>query len=605
MKRSLLSRYLPAFILILAGTVIIFALFMNRRMSTTLMGMYSENLSRTAELMEIVLAAQCDDPHFEDMNARFAAAETSTRLTIILPDGTVAADSHYDVARLDNHADRPEIKKAFRGTPAYSDRWSDTLRMEMLYYALPVTLDGKIAYVIRTSMPIKDISAVKRAVGSGVVITGLIVLLTASLFSWLVHRKTSIPLQQISEAIHHYATGELEYPLHIDGPPGIRSLSNDVQAMAAELIRRINLVTRQRNELEAIFSSMIEAVVVLNENMVIKAINPAAARLAGLTRDGCLGKRFIEVFRNSELEQFTLALLNNTEPAETEISFSMPLASEKSSNGISRERSLQVHGSLFRTAKIETSEEPVHSRLLLVLHDISELKRLEQIRKDFVANVSHELRTPITSLKGYVETLLDGAVDDKETAVNFLNIIASQTERINAIVADLLSLSRLEQAGNSLETEPVPIRGLAESAIRVCRRKAEEKNISVDLTCPEGLMVEANSLLIEQALVNLVDNAVKYSDSNDPVRLIIETSEDSVVIRVEDQGCGIPEKDIPRLFERFYRVDKARSRELGGTGLGLSIVKHIALAHNGSVDVHSIEGRGSVFVLRLPLSAED
>lgn len=604
MKRSLISRYLPAFLLVLVMAIGFFSVFISSRMDTLLMNMYRDHLAQTAEMVEVLLTPRGGIPECREMNARFASAETSARLTVIMPDGSVIIDSHHDVALLDNHADRPEIQKAFSGKPAYSERWSDTLKMDMLYYAMPVAGDGEITFVIRTSIPLKDTGVVRRTVRTSVAVTGFIILLAASFFFWIIHRKTSIPLEQIRDAAHHYAEGELEYPLYIDGPPGIRLLAEDIQTMGRDLIKRINLVTRQRNELEAIFSSMIEAVVVLDENLDIKAINPAACTLAGMKQEDTLDRRLIEVLRSSALEACTLKVLKERKSAGMEMLYTTPVTPEAPANGAVRERTLQVHGSVFQTGRLGKKDEPSHLRVLLVLHDISELKRLEQIRKDFVANVSHELRTPITSLKGYVETLMDGAIDDRETALGFLGIIASQTERINAIVTDLLSLSRLEQAGCSLETEPVPLRGLAESALRVCRRKADEKEISLDISCPDGLTADVNSLLIEQALVNLVDNAIKYSEKKSSVRLDIRQEGGYALIRVEDSGCGIPAKDIPRLFERFYRVDKARSRDLGGTGLGLAIVKHIALAHNGLVDVESTEGEGSVFTIRIPLTVK-
>ena len=605
MKKSLISRYLPAFLLLLAGTVLLFSVFITRSMSNTLTAMYHANIARTADLVGAVLFSRDDAPDFEKMTNRFAFREMSVRLSIIRPDGVVAADSHYDISLLDNHADRPEVRRALAGTPTYSVRRSDTLKLDMLYYALPVLQSGEIAWVIRTSVPMQDITAVRRTIRSSVSVIGLIILSIASIFSLLIHRRTSEPLERIRIAANHYAKGELEYPLTIDGPPGIRDMAEDMRSMARELITRINLMTRQRNELEAVFSSMVEAVLVLDENLVIKAINPAACSLAGYPREEALNRLLIEVFRNSELRDFAADILSERQPMEREIVFSMPVVTGKPVHGGRRERFLQVHGSIFKKGNLGQIDTVSHYRILLVLHDISELKRLEQIRKDFVANVSHELKTPITSLKGYVETLLDGAIDEKETAVEFLRVVASQTERINAIVSDLLSLSRLEQGGAALETEDVPIRGMVESALRVCRRKAEERNIRLELVCPDDIMIHVNSLLIEQALVNLVDNAIKYSENDARVMVRVEKRDGILSVAVEDSGCGIPEKDIPRLFERFYRVDRARSRELGGTGLGLAIVKHIAWAHKGDVSVESAEGAGSVFTISIPLGPED
>jgi two-component system phosphate regulon sensor histidine kinase PhoR len=241
--------------------------------------------------------------------------------------------------------------------------------------------------------------------------------------------------------------------------------------------------------------------------------------------------------------------------------------------------------------------------VLVVLHDVTQLRRLERIRSDFVANVSHELKTPITSIKGFVETLLDGAVDQPENAERFLRIVAAQSDRLNEIIEDLLTLSRLERdtdrAGISLQRGRV--RDVLESAVGVCELKASQKNVSVKLTCDAGLHAEINPAMLEQAVVNLLSNAVKYSPEGETVLLEAAAGPTELVIRVRDHGCGIGPEHLPRLFERFYRVDKARSRKLGGTGLGLAIVKHIAQAHGGRATVESFPDQGSTFSLHLPL----
>jgi two-component system phosphate regulon sensor histidine kinase PhoR len=243
---------------------------------------------------------------------------------------------------------------------------------------------------------------------------------------------------------------------------------------------------------------------------------------------------------------------------------------------------------------------------LVVLYDITRLQKLEVVRKEFAANVSHELKTPITSIKGFVETLLDGKLNDKEETERFLRIIAQQTERLNAIVDDLLSLARLEQ---SIEREEVRLSQnellpVLQAAVKACAESATTKNITLHLECPIDLQAECNPQLLEQAVVNLIDNALKYSESESEIRTQATLREGEVVISVQDRGCGIEEQHLPRLFERFYRVDKARSRELGGTGLGLAIVKHIALSHEGCVDVQSYPGEGSVFTIRFPVKRQ-
>jgi two-component system, OmpR family, phosphate regulon sensor histidine kinase PhoR len=245
--------------------------------------------------------------------------------------------------------------------------------------------------------------------------------------------------------------------------------------------------------------------------------------------------------------------------------------------------------------------------VLIVLHDVTRLRHLEEVRRDFVANVSHELRTPITSIKGFIETLVDGAFEDKENAHRFLQIMLRQVNRLDAIICDLLTLSRIERSSEEqmIEVAREPIRGVLQAAIEMCEKRAIDKRVQIQLNCSSDLVGQINAALLEQAVVNLLDNAVKYSNPETVVEVRAACEGEELAIRVQDRGCGIEAQHLPRLFERFYRVDKARSRELGGTGLGLAIVRHIVLAHRGSVTVESTVGVGSTFCLRLPMSLHE
>jgi len=268
-------------------------------------------------------------------------------------------------------------------------------------------------------------------------------------------------------------------------------------------------------------------------------------------------------------------------------------------------RSFQIANAIFVSERAIEAADTDGNRTgaLVVMHDVTRLKRLENIRRDFVANVSHELRTPITSIQGFAETLLDGAIDLPEDARRFVRIMAAQSDRLNDIIEDLLTLSRLEQEVEQakLPVQQARVRGVLEAAIGVCELWASKKDLRIELTCEDQLYVPINAALLEQAVVNLVDNAVKYSPEGAAVLVQAERSKSELIIRVRDHGCGIGPEHLPRLFERFYRVDKARSRKLGGTGLGLAIVKHIAQAHGGSATVESVPGEGSLFSLHLPL----
>ncbi len=332
---------------------------------------------------------------------------------------------------------------------------------------------------------------------------------------------------------------------------------------------------------------MVEGVLAIDADEHVINLNHAAAQLLGLERETALGRSLQEVVRNPALQRLMADVLGNQESASDEIELALP-EGEK--------RILHAQGSVLHDAH----DKPIGA--LVVLHDVTRIRRLETVRRDFVANVSHELKTPVTSIKGFVETLLDGAMNQPGDAERFLRIIASQADRLGAIIEDLLTLSRVEQEEKQIEIllEPGEIRGVLQSAIELCQVKAEEKKVLILLACEDGLWVRMNSVLLEQAVVNLIDNAVKYSLPGHQVVVEAVQTALEVVIRVQDHGCGIPREHLPRIFERFYRVDKARSRALGGTGLGLAIVKHIVQAHGGRTSVKSTVGQGSTFLIHLP-----
>jgi two-component system phosphate regulon sensor histidine kinase PhoR len=357
--------------------------------------------------------------------------------------------------------------------------------------------------------------------------------------------------------------------------------------MAEQLDERIRTVLRQQNEREAMLSSMEEGVLAINNEGTILSLNKACASLLGEEPAKLQGRSIYEVIRKTELQKFIESALASASPVEGEIQL----------RG-AQDRWVSAHGTVLHDS------QRGKIGVLIVLHDVTRLRHLEDVRRDFVANVSHELRTPITSIKGFIETLVDGAFEDRENAHRFLQIMLRQVNRLDAIISDLLMLSRIERGSEEQRIELVreSIRGVLQAAIEMCEKKAIDKAIKIELVCPENLAGEINAALLEQAVVNLLDNAVKYSNSEAVIEVRAACEEAELVIRVKDQGCGIEAHHLPRLFERFYRVDKARSRELGGTGLGLAIVRHIALAHRGSVSVESTVGVGSTFCLRLPLS---
>jgi two-component system phosphate regulon sensor histidine kinase PhoR len=330
---------------------------------------------------------------------------------------------------------------------------------------------------------------------------------------------------------------------------------------------------------------MEEGVLAVDNHGTILSLNETCASLLGAESAKLRGRIIYEVIRKPDLLKFVETALASSASIDGDLRFYG-----------AQDRWLDAHGTALHDAH--------HQKIgaLIVLHDVTRLRHLENVRRDFVANVSHELRTPITSIKGFVETIVDEALDNKENALRFLKIVHRQVNRLDAIISDLLMLSRIERGSEeqTIEAEPEPLREVLRAAAEMCQQRAADKGITLAVECPEDLTATVNAPLLEQAVVNLVDNAIKYSGEGASVQVEGYRDADSVVIRVKDDGCGIAAKHLPRLFERFYRVDKARSRELGGTGLGLAIVKHIVMAHQGSVYVESTVGKGSTFYIRLP-----
>jgi two-component system, OmpR family, phosphate regulon sensor histidine kinase PhoR len=555
----------------------------------------------------IILAGFISEEVFSDPEAavafcRRSAAGTNLRITVIIEDGTVIGDSHQDRQLMDNHSTRPEIRDAFRTGAGSAGRRSSTMGYHMVYHAVSVDLPNQTTGILRVARAVDEIEALLDEVFGRIALTTVILIVGVSLASLTFARFISAPLSALRRSAVAIAEGSNEPTPRFDSPEEVRSLSEAFAQMYEQLGIRFRTITTQRNELQAILSAMLEAVVVLNHDITIRELNAAAERLFGIESDKAAGKNLLEVYRNSALYDLACRVLEEGGPIESTISIYNPFTSIRawSFNNKSRQEEpqsfLQAHGILLEYTESDIQREGV----LLVLNDITRLIKLENIRKDFVANVSHELKTPITSIKGFVETLLEGALDDADNASRFLEIINKHTDRLMNIIEDLLSLSRLERDDRDSEFRPSNVKAVIGEAVQVCSEKAADREITIEVECPPHLAAEMNPLLIEQAVVNLVDNGVKYSDIGSTVTVKCREEDGTVRITVADSGCGIPLKDIPRIFERFYRVDKARSRDLGGTGLGLAIVKHIILEHDGTIEVDSTEGEGSTFTLIFP-----
>jgi two-component system phosphate regulon sensor histidine kinase PhoR len=591
--RHLFWRIFATYLIVVILSTFAVGLFAVRSARSFYVDRIEEELEQRAALVGdeiLALRAAGGGDRLQALVTRMGAV-SDTRVTIIgtgvdgYPVGAVVAESDEDPEVMSNHAARPEFREAAAGNVGRAVRRSETLGEEMMYVAVPVESDGVVAAVVRTALPLARVDeTVDRLAWSMVAVAALVSLIAAPI-GWFVARRITRPMHALTEGAERFAAGDLGRRLDVPATAEFAAVAESLNRMASELDDKLRSLTRERNEREAVLESMVEGVLAVDPDHRILTLNTAAAGLLGVDPAEVQGAAIEEAVRNPELQRVVAAAVSGQGPVEVDLTVHVG----------GREQYLQASGALLYAQGGEVVGAVV------VLNDVTRLRRLEAVRRDFVANVSHELKTPVTSIKGFAETLVDGAIDDPEAARRFLRIISGQADRLNSIIEDLLALSALEESkGARVDLQEIGLRDVLAVAADVCSPKADAKGISLVVECPQGLYVDANPPLLEQAVVNLLDNAVKYSPEGTTVRIMAAADDGEVVIAVSDEGQGVSREHLPRLFERFYRVDKARSRDLGGTGLGLSIVKHVTQVHGGRVSVDSVIGRGSTFRIHLP-----
>ncbi|MDA8793441.1 ATP-binding protein [Bacteriovoracaceae bacterium] len=510
------------------------------------------------------------------------------RVTIIDPKGTVLVDSNYESLKMENHRLRPEIISALEDSVGTDTRKSSTLRKEFVYLAVPLKENGKTIGILRNSVSIKQIIFEMNKLGSKVLLWSFILVFILSLIIYFQTKNITDPLEQIEEQVQWFTDDNFDKELVMpeSNTHEVQSLALAITEMGKRLSKQFNKILKNKNAQEAIFKSMAEGVLSVDLDLRVKHFNRATLELFNFPADVNLKGKLI-----SEIDNFVAVI---------PFLDSLPKGKIKIDSEVSLEQ-----GRIFKvTGRTLLNLEGDPKGTLLVFHDMTQLRLLETHRKDFVANVSHELKTPLTAIQGFVENLKNGEVKDEETRQKFLNIISKHAIRLNTIIEDLLSLSNIERESevNSVELFPFSLNEVIKSSLSTVELKASNKKIEISFTTENDLSptLRINSQLLEQAFVNLIDNAIKYSPEHSEVKIKVIEESEQFAVEVQDQGPGIEVKHHDRLFERFYSVDKARSRQLGGSGLGLAIVKHIVLAHNGEVGIRSELNKGSTFIIYLP-----
>lgn len=582
LRRILILRYtlLVAIVLVAVALLVIIPL-----RSFTISN-EKENLEEEAQLfaqeyqrffVEDYSSAEID-AYLEDV-----AGDLPTRLTVIDTDGLVLGDSEAPAGEMDNHAGRPEIAAALKGEVASSSRESRTIGKNFIYAAAPIKVDGKVVGVTRVSLAEEDVMPVVYQIWWIFLVAFGILLAVIIVVSIWTERTIVGGLKGMSEAAADLAAGDLSRRVAEPNIKDFSELARDFNEMAEQIRQQVEEAAEERGKLEAVLDNISAGIMVTDAERRVVLLNPAAEEILSKTQEDALGNRVIEVFSSSELDD-TVSRATGGESVDEQIELLYP-----------QKMYLQI-----KSNPVVSSEGEVIAAVSAI-EDITALKRLNMIRQDFVANVSHELRTPVASVKALTDSLLAGAAEHKETADRFLKDLDQEVTRLSQLIEDLLTLSKLETKEAVLQVEDIQLREIVNECLDSKDLLAEEFDVDMEVVLENTeMLISGDRQLLRTALNNLVDNAIKYNHPGGKVIIRMLQDDDHVVLQVQDTGIGVPREELPRVFERFYRVDKARSRETGGTGLGLSIVKHIADLHGGGVDVTSVEGEGSTFSIRIP-----
>jgi two-component system phosphate regulon sensor histidine kinase PhoR len=517
---------------------------------------------------------------------RLLGGRTATRYTVIRADGVVVADSKEDLSAMDNHGKRPEVMAALANGMGVSTRFSRTVGEDMMYVALPIEHGREVVGFVRTSVPLTAVSTQLAQTREVVVLVAVGAAALALLIGFIVARRVTRPISRMTDVARAIAGGDYGQHIHTRRIDEIGALAEALNTMTVQLRDQFQTITNDRNKMAAILSGMIEGVIAIDRDERIVHINDAAARILCVPGNECAGKRISEATRVREVSEALGGAMRDEQVTLGEARVTSP----------QQEQVVQLIATPLWGANDKLAGA------LVVLHDVSEIRQLETVRRDFIANISHELKTPLAAIRGLVETLIDDTEMDPDTHNRFLEKVQTQSARLNTLVSDLLTISRLESEDATEDFQNVDFREPVSESLRALKPVAESKRLTLEHDMPDSpVAIVGDPEALRELVDNLAGNAIKYTPSGGRVKVTLGTENGWAVLNVEDNGIGIAPADQGRVFERFYRADKARSRELGGTGLGLSIVKHVVLSHGGNVSLRSALGEGSDFRVQIPL----
>jgi two-component system phosphate regulon sensor histidine kinase PhoR len=575
LKKSIFFKIFGGYLLLttlLCGLIIVFSYYVIRssNIETKVQELTDLAVALRAEITPLVVTKNTSQL---EVFTKDLGKVIHARVTVIAPNGVVLSDSEQNPLVMENHRTRTEVAQAMDGNTGRFLRISDTLKREMLYVAVPVVENHKIVYVLRVSKFLKEITTTTRQLVEKIILIAIIISVVALIFAFLFSRSISGPLRELRGALHKVAEQNFGVRVFLKNNDELKELADSFNYMIAEMERLFGELSRQKEELDSIILSLQEGILVLDKEERVLITNESLRAMIG--KDLEKGNLYWEILREPKLNGLIKRVKTDKQNSTEEIDLNNRI--------------------LLCSATFLKHKEGI----TVVFHDITEIKKLEKIKTDFVINVSHELRTPLTSVKGFIETMETGALDEENR--HYVEIIKRNTDRLINIINDLLSLSEMEEKGAKLQLEAVNLKNIAERALVVFEQQIQSKSFFVHLSIdPDLPSVQGDPFKLEQVFINLIDNAIKYTEKGG-ITIKIKAQDKNIVVTIQDTGPGIAPEHLSRIFERFYVVDKSRSKKLGGTGLGLSIVKHIVLLHNGTIKAESVQGSGTTFIITLPV----
>jgi len=574
MKRPILLKLFVSYLLLILVLSGIILAFVFNAFSTHAVDTAADHLERLGLALEYTSKPLLEQKNTAGLNSfiRKVGADTRVRITVIGGGGVVIADSEHAAASMENHRGRPEVASAMRGAPGRSIRYSTTLHHDMLYVALPIGYGKQEPAVIRLSLPVENLDPLLARVKKHTLELALIIVVSTLLVALLFSHIIATPIRKLNRASKRLAAGDFKTRVPLQGNDEIQELSGSFNEMAEKLEKSFVDLSSSKEELESIISSMEEGLIVIDSEGRIMLVNRSAEAL--IRSEKAVGRYYWELVRSPKLNG---------------------LVDEASRTSLAGEINLDEKIYLCSITPIHTGKARI-----IILHDVTEMRKLEDIKKELIVNVSHELRTPLTAIKGFTETMLEERTDSDH---EYLEIIKRHTDRLMNIINDLLQLSELEDNETAILAEDVNVRALIEGVLAMFGQRIKSKNLNVEIKETDGdMVIKGDPFRLEQLFINLIDNAVKCTEQGG-IAVHMEKTASDVVVKVSDTGIGIPKEHLGRIFERFYVVDKSRSRKLGGTGLGLAIVKHIVTLHGGSISVSSTPYGGTTFTVAFPRQA--